>query len=423
MCVRMAPWNHSLCHIAVAERGIPVSDNPTPEMPTPTPAAAVETAPTTPKKSPLHPTGTTITIVGLIAGLVPVLVLAFGSAIKLETLDAVQSVATFGTILVLASGVLALVATIVNLLRPNSTGKLVSTIVSLVTLVGMAVFLFTTVLPRVNNLEYLNNTIAPFGHSIQNNCQTPLNNETARYNQVVKDSPALPATDSATQIISALGGFASAMTTDAQQFQTDATNLQGDLTNLQNLKVPESKYEDLLQYTNPDGSQSGCIPDVKGTIALLNDTNNGQVPTAPFIQGIQQGVAELPTSEVPASAKPIIVATIKNSLPATYTAITVLQAAAAYAGCGGNPLSPCTAVQLKWPPKVPTSAQQQLATDIYVIVGAGFTAYVNQTFTMIAAQTDNHLKMAGQQLQDDIKATLINNLAPINVDVNAIVGN
>lgn len=409
-----------------------MSDYPTPDMPppaenTPPPApqspaydtsasasevVVVSESRTVQKRSPLHPAGTTLTVLGLIAGLVPVLALVFGSAIKLETLSAVQSAATIGTLLVVASAGLALIATIVNLLRPSSTGKGVSLIVSLVTLVGMAALLFTTVLPRDTNLQNLNNTLAPFGTSIRDNCQTPLNTETAHYNQVAKDSAPITSTDPS-QVVAALGGFASSMKTDATMFQTDATNLQGNLTNLQNLKVPESKYQAL---------HDGCIADVQATITVLTGTGITSDETAMFYSAIQTAVTGLPTTTIPAAAKPIILATIKNSLPSTYSFVSLLQTAAAYAGCGGNPLNACTTVQLTWPPKVPTSTQQSLATFIYVIVGAGFTQFVNTAMMKAAAQSDPQLTTEGNQLKDDIKKILRDNLAPINVDVNAIVG-
>ncbi len=51
-----------------------------------------------------------------------------------------------------------------------------------------------------------------------------------------------------------------------------------------------------------------------------------------------------------------------------------------------------------------------------------FPAYVATVMDAAAASTDPALTAEGNQLKQDIKDILTNNLAPIKVDVNKIVG-
>ncbi len=385
-----------------------MSDNPPPQETPPTPATPVTTTATAPKGKSHNLGGMALAIAGLVIGAVPVLALVFGKAFTVTTLDGVKSVATAGVVLVAVSGLLALVAVIVSLLRKGTA----ATAIAAVTLLGMAAFLVTTVLPRVNNLNHLNNVIVPFGKSIQSNCQNPLNKVTADYKQAITDSPTIATTEPVTQILTQLGTFSTAMATDAKTFQQDAANLQTNLTNLQNLSVPDPKYQPLV---------AGCIKDVQGTLAFLNATTNQQIPTAQFIQSVEAGVTAAPTTSIPAAAKPLVIALTQANIPSSYNAVTLLQAAAQYSACA-NPFGACS-VQLTLPTGVSASAAAQVTAIFYVVLGVGFDQFVNAAMTQAANTTDPQLTAEGNQLKQDIENTLTASLAPINVDAVSIVNN
>jgi hypothetical protein len=388
-----------------------MSDNPTAPAPPPapeTPPPATTTTETAPKPAVKNPIGWTASIAGLVIGAVPLLALALGRFFTITTLSGVQTVATTGVILVAASMLVALIGLVVSLVRKSTP----ATIIAAVTFVGMAAFLFTTVLPRVNNLQYLNNTLAPFGKSIQTYCQNPLNKTTADYKRAVADAPVISPSEPISTILQQLATFSTAMATDDKTFQQDATNLQPDLANLQKLTPPSSRYQPLV---------SGCIKDVQSTIAFLNDTTSQQIPTTQFLQGLDAGVAALPTSTLPAKQKPVVLAIIHANVPASFDVITLLQTASQYAACA-NPFGTCP-VTLTLPTGVPASAVSQLSTLIFPILGVGYDQFVNAAMTQAANAKDPALTAAGNQLKQDIENILTSSLAPINVDAAAIVNN
>ncbi len=275
-------------------------------------------------------TGLTVpAVLATVAVLGTVLYQDLTGSIQLESLDAVRTVLIGGVLLSIAAAVLGLIATALNLpgLRVPAMGRGFSTVFSGASLIAMGIFLFVVLLPRVNNVTNLNNTLAPFGTSILNNCQTPLDNETARYQQFSKDAHAVPTPSASNQLafVQALSVFGLAMGNDISEFQKDSKTLSVALANLQALKAPSSKYNALVQ---------GCITDVQGTIAFLNDASASKaVPTAQFVQELVQVVVpQIPTSIIPAADKPFVIATITapGNFPSSYSAVGLLTAAAQF---------------------------------------------------------------------------------------------
>ncbi len=366
---------------------------------------------TTENRSATGPRGSMgLAIAAVIVGVLPLLALALGGAIKLESLGAVTTAVYAGIALTAAGFILALAATIVNA-RGLAHGSILKTAISGVMLVVMVLFSALVVIPRVSNIQNLQNTIVPFAEKIRDNCKTPLNTETDHYKKVLADTPSISASEDPATIVQQLGTFATALSADIHMFQQDAQNLQTNLTNLQNLSVPVSKYQAL---------HDGCIKDVQSTIAFLNSTSG--VPTDQFLQTITgpNGIPALPDSIMPKAAKPIAIALVKANTPASYSATGLLQAAAQYATCA-NPFGTCS-VQLTIPPGVPASAiTSDFKTVYYVVLGGGYAQFVQGAMTQAANSTDPQLTAEGNQLTQDIKDTLRNNLAPLNVDVDKIV--
>ncbi|MBA3825540.1 MAG: hypothetical protein H0X24_16785, partial [Ktedonobacterales bacterium] len=218
-----------------------MSENPIPPQ-SPAPA------PGTVKVTGIERTGTGLTAVGVIAAAIPLVYLAFASNIKLDTLDSIKSVLTGGLIVTIAAAVIGLVATGLNV--PNLGKRLgpgLSTAFSGATLVTMALFLFVTVLPRINAVQNLNDKIVPFGKSLNANCKNPLNAIKTDYTKVQTDATPLAGAISAIPTggpiptTTQFGTFAAAMTTDAATLQTDATNFATYQANLNKLTSPDKK--------------------------------------------------------------------------------------------------------------------------------------------------------------------------------------
>jgi hypothetical protein len=382
----------------------------------PATTTAAAPAPTTTKTvSMVERVGTSLTIPAVLAGVAVLGTILFqeiAGSIKLESINDVSNILVAGGLLSGAAVVLGAVATGLNIpaLRVPTLGRGASTFFSGATLITMGIFFFVTLLPRASAVLNLQSTLAPFATSVRDNCQTPLDNETARYKQVAQDAHAVPSSPTPATI----SVFGVAMGNDVTALKQDVTTLSTALANLQKLKTPESKYDALLK---------GCITDVQGTIAFLNDaTNSSAIPTAQFVQGLQQGVQGIPASIIPDAVKPAIIATIgaPGNFPTTYSAEGLLAAAAQFVT--QNPTPPSITIPAPIAAAL-TPADQATLISLVILVGeAGFPVYVATVMDAAAANKDPQLTSEGDQLKQDIKDILTNNLSPIKVDVNKIVG-
>ncbi len=225
-----------------------------------------ETSTTNPKaRTPAEMIGTIVSILGLIAIAIPLLTLGYAKVtgnITLHSTDQVSSWVTIGVILTVVGAGLGLIGTALNLpgvIKRANGARITSTALSGVALVASALFLLLMALPRANNLQTFNSTIVPFGHAIQNDCQTPLNNLTDKtstqgWYKIQADATANAANDPS---------FVTAMTNDENLLVQDAKNIQTGITAFQTV-TPPAKYQDL--YTR-------CLGDLKGEYDFLTDPN------------------------------------------------------------------------------------------------------------------------------------------------------
>lgn len=340
--------------------------------------------------------GTIATYIGLAAAVAVVVVgLVFTFISKLGSNDQVSNILYVIIGLTGVAGIAALVATILNVVR-GASGRMATTVVSGVTLLATLAFVLVMLLPRVNNLLFLNNSVEPFGKGIQNYCQTPLQNETTRYTQFKADA------SSYTPPFGDPVALAKKLTADIATFQADLPTLQADLAKTQALSLPNGKYGDL---------RDGCAKDLQGTIAFISDTT--AIPTAQFLQGVASQISTIPASVLPTAAQPILLAIVKSAVPASYSAIGMMQATIGWA-TGQTPIP--------FPANVPAAEQKQLTPAIYLVLGGGYAQFVAGAMDAAAKGADPALTNAGNCFADDIINTLHDNLAPMQVDTNAIVG-
>jgi hypothetical protein len=211
--------------------------------------------------------GLGLTIASVVILAVPLLYILYGtvSTVTLNSSDEVTRLFTVGLVLTAVAGLLGLVATILHgmgLGKGFTTGKGVNTGISVVVLLASAALLFTTVLPRANAVQKLNNTLVPFGYAIRDNCQTPLDTIQADFKKTKADADNNATDDAA---------FATAIKADITKIQTDSSALSNGLNKLNSLTVPDSKYQKLLD---------GCKKDVKGEIDLLTSSSAIPLPEA-----------------------------------------------------------------------------------------------------------------------------------------------
>jgi hypothetical protein len=147
---------------------------------------------------------------------------------------------------------------------------------------------------------------------------------------------------------------------DVQAWQADAQALQSGADKLSKLTAPDPKYNDLLQR---------CITDTKAQADFLTNASGPNAITLP----------------PPFSA-----------LAPKVSGIGLLQGALLVAS-GASPLG-----------KVPPDTAQ--------------TAVIAGLKQVLAASKDDQLKSDGAQLVADMKATLTNNVSPIQVNTTAIIG-
>ncbi|MBF6591470.1 MAG: hypothetical protein IVW57_13215 [Ktedonobacterales bacterium] len=211
-------------------------------------------------------TGTGLTIASVVALAVPLLYLLYGYVngnVQLSTADQIDRFFKLGIILTAVAGVVALIATAIHgtsMRRGFTTSKTTQAGVSVLVLIVAAAFLLTTVLPRANAIQNLNDKIAPFGFSLVDNCQTPLGKAQADIKEALLDAQVHGADDA---------GFVAQMQIDIGLLQTDSTALTNGLAKLNATTAPDSKYQPLLD---------GCKKDVRNEIALLNDSSALPLP-------------------------------------------------------------------------------------------------------------------------------------------------
>ena len=353
----------------------------------------------------LERTGTGITIVSVLAALaIPGFSAMSG---KLESSGQINSVVTSIVLLTIVAGVLALLGTVLNvpgLLKQPRIGRVTSTVFSGATLVVLAIFFFATVLPRVNNLNHLNSVVEPFGTSVQKNCSDLLQNETNRYKQIEADAKAFPSAINPATISVDLANYVTPINKDIKDFQNDATLLQTSATKVQALTLPDGKYGKF---------RDGCVTDMQGTIAFINDTT--LIPTTQFLQQVIAGVTAAPASQIPTAAKPAVIAIIQANIPASYSAVSLMQASVGYASV----FSPAPLTN----PGIPAATFNAVSILVYGTLWHSFPLFIAGAMDTAANAPDpENLANLGTCLQNDISKTLKDNLAPLSVNTDKIVG-
>ena len=333
---------------------------------------AVETAT---KSSTLTRVGLGVFVLGFIALAIPLGYLLYANIngnVTLATAGAINNLLTFGVILTVAATVLALAAVglhMPGLLKAPRQG-LITGVLSVVLLLGAAAFLFTTMLPRTQAVQRVNDKLAPFGMSLETNCQNAIG-------QAQKD---LKNAQYDAQNMADLGDDATYTTlvkNDVAALQTDGTTLTNGLAALNKLTAPDSKYQALLD---------GCKKDVTSEIAVVS--NKGiplqQAMQSPDAQAALQGIL---ASLTPAQAKSLAqTLTGFVALNPQIDAVTLLQDSAAAVG--------------------PTLPAGSVETFVALVLTG-----VNK------ANSDPTLTAEGNTFKADVKKILDDNLAPFVVTV------
>jgi hypothetical protein len=217
------------------------------------------------KASAVDRTGTALTIASAVILAVPLVYVGFAymdGSVTLSSADAISRLFTVGIILTALAGILGLIATVIHGMAARkgiTTGKGAQLGVSALVAVIAALFLLTTVMPRAGAIQSLNDKIVPFGHSLENNCQTPLTNAQNDIKEALLDAlthgvPSAPDDK----------GFVVQMRADTTTLQNDLAALTTGLNTLNTTSVPDSKYQALYD---------GCVKDVKSEIALLSSSS------------------------------------------------------------------------------------------------------------------------------------------------------
>lgn len=336
---------------------------------------AVETAT---KSSVLTRVGLGVFVLGLIALAIPLgdLLYANMTTVTLATASEINNLLTIGVILTVASAVLALVA--VGLHAPGLMGSprkgLVPGVLSVVLLLGAAGFLFTTMLPRAQAVQRVNDKLAPFGTSLETNCQNAIAHAQADLKNAQLDA----------QNMGDLGDdktFATLMQSDVAALQADSKTLTDGQTALNKLTSPDPKYQPLLD---------GCKKDVAGEIAVVS---NKGIPLTGLASQANSLVQELVAAGLTQEQATAIITNLGKFVaqnPNT-DAVSLLQLAAA-AVSPAQPLGP-----------LPAGFTE------------GFTAGILQQVN--AANTDPTLTKEGDDFKADVKKILDDNLSPFNVTV------
>ena len=193
---------------------------------------------TTTKSSVLTRVGLGVFVLGLIALAIPLgdLLYANMTTVTLATSSEINNLLTLGVILTVASAVLALVAVALHVpgLMSSPRKGLVTGVLSVVLLLGAVGFLFTTMLPRAQAVQRVNDKLAPFGTSLETNCQ----------NAIAKAQADLKNAQLDAQNMADLGDdatFAKLMQNDVAALQADSKSLTDGQAALNKLTSPDPK--------------------------------------------------------------------------------------------------------------------------------------------------------------------------------------
>jgi hypothetical protein len=219
-----------------------------------------------------------------------------GPNVTLNSQDQIRQLLSNGVIATIASAVFGLLGSgfsVPGLMKVRTGGRITTTSISGLVLIGALVFLLVALLPRVNAIQNLNDKIQPFAVSLRDNCQTPLQQTKAELKDTKLDADRLIGDDNA---------FAAAMQRHLQTFRDLADQLTAGAAKLSTLKSPDSKYNDLLSH---------CTTDVQAEAAFL--TSHSAIPLpAPFnaispsvsLEELLDGSTLLATGKTPLGALP-----------------------------------------------------------------------------------------------------------------------
>lgn len=238
--------------------------------------ATATTDVTTVKATVLDKSALAVAVLSAIALAVPIVYTVYAAnSVTITKSDDIKSLFTNGIIVTGAAGVLGLVGLLLSvpgLLKGARTGRVVTTLVSVVVLVASAVGLVAVLLPRAGAVSNLNDKVQPFALSLQQNCQTPLNNLSSHESEILTHS-----FQTKTGAAEDDARFADLLQGDIANLQKDATDLKAASDKLGKLTAPSGPayYAELLKH---------CQDDVAGQADFLtNDTGANAIPLpAPF---------------------------------------------------------------------------------------------------------------------------------------------
>ncbi len=325
--------------------------------------------------STMNRVGTGGTVLSAVALAVPLGYTAYASAttVTLNSADGVKNTLTAGIIFTGAAALIALIATALNvpgLMKSPSAGRVASTGVSALVLIGAALFLVLNLLPRVAPLNNLSNNLQPFGDALTKDCSTPLS-------QLTRDEHAIYLDAAVNNTGNADGdaGFVKALSVDIPKIQADASAISNGINDLNLVTVPDAKYQDLVNR---------CIADMKADIDFLsNDTGSSAIPVPPPFDVVQKTVS---------------FETLLND------AAGILSGAVAIPGV---PLA-----------AIPNGTFQTFVSAVLV----GNPALGVPVAGSVLCAKDPKLTADGNQLYNDAVSILKTNTAPFQPDVDAIVG-
>lgn len=324
--------------------------------------ATATTEATTVKATALDRAGAAVAVLSVIALAVPIIytVYAANGNVTLKTSDDIQSLFTNGIIVTLAAAALGLIGaalTVPGLLKGARVGRIVTTLVSLIVLVASLVGLLVVIAPRASAVSDLKTKIQPFGQTLQQSCQTPLNNLSGHENDIFVH--ALQAKISGDAAGDAL--LVQTLQADLANLQQDATDLKAGSDKLSKLTAPSGPayYAELLTH---------CQQDVAGQADFLTNDTGANAVTLPA-----------PFSAI--APKAGLITLVKGS---------------ALVASGTSPLGHLP----------PGTVETVLAAAMQRV---------------IAGSKDQVATDDGNKLQADIAKTLTDNLSPIAVDTNAVI--
>jgi hypothetical protein len=299
-------------------------------------------------------------ILALIAFLIPLVALLLGAvgAVQMNTSDDITNLLSNAVIVGIIAFALAVIATLLNLpgLFSDPREGVVTLIGSALLLLLSAGFLFGMVLPRASATQNLHDNIIPFAQTMSDSCKAPLNDTIEDLTTVRNFADSMKTSDA---------GYAGGVGTYISILHSDDAKLVDGIQAVQEATVPDPKYQDLKDQ---------CLLSLRSMESFLNAPGKIQVPAtlAPLLAPIGPALG----------ANAVLV----NGVVASVSGFGLLNAGTLIAGSGKAP---------------PGTAQ----------------AIISPALTTVINSKNDQLTKDGDQIVQDIKDGLTNNVAPFKMNV------